>query len=135
MGDRIQTLEDCIAEVSDRTDADHLIALGINSFAAGAIAADYVYKRNLLEDLLDILQGVRAKHYPQDNHEAAELPYIIWETLRSARPRLETAQRFLDTFGRDIGIVAVRENERMAREMEDPGYSDNAWDNDAQDAI
>ena len=135
MNQRHEVIEKVLMEVSDRTDADHLIALGINSFSAGAIAADYVYKRNLLEDLLDILHGVRAKHYPQDNHEAAELPYIIWETLRTARPPLKTAQRFLDTFGRDIGIVAVRENERMAREMEDSGYSDNAWDNDAQDAI
>ena len=62
MFDRIKILENCIDEVTARTDADHLIELGVDSFVAGAEAAEYIYPRNLLEDLLDVLKGERAKH-------------------------------------------------------------------------
>ena len=39
MFDRIKILENCIDEVTARTDADHLIELGVDSFVAGAEAA------------------------------------------------------------------------------------------------
>ena len=124
MYDTINILERCIKEITDRTDADHLIKLGVDPFVAGAEAAEYVYPRNLLEDLLDMLKGQRAKHYEMDNHEVRELPYQIWQKFIYTKPPLETVMDFWCAFERDIGVESGRAAIQAHRELDEMDMDD-----------
>ena len=128
MFDRIKILENCIDEVTARPDADHLIELGVDSFVAGAEAAEYIYPRNLLEDLLDLLKGQRAKHYESDNSEVHQLPYDIWRQFISAKPPLESAMDFWSAFERDIGTESGRATIQAYRELDEMDDEMDSYD-------
>ena len=124
MYDRIKALEKCIEEVTARTDADHLIKLGVDPFVASAEAAEYTYPRNLLEDLLDMLKGERAKHYKMDNSQVRELPYQIWLNIKNTKPPLETAMDFWRAFEWDIGIESGRATIEAYHDLDEMGMGD-----------
>ena len=121
MNQRHEVIEKVLMEVCQRTDADHLIALGRDPFVAGALAADWLYPRNMLEDLLDMLMGIKPSHYPFDAHDVEALPYDIWDQINRADPPLMTATDFWEEFQKDIGSESMKQTIRTYDELEAMG--------------
>ena len=121
MNQRHEVIEKVLMEVCQRTDADHLITLGRDPLVAGALAADWLYPRNMLEDLLDMLMGIKPSHYPFDAHDVEALPYDIWNQINSADPPLMTATDFWEEFQKDIGSESMKQTIRTYDELEAMG--------------
>ena len=118
---RCDVIEKVLLEVCRRTDAAYLVTRGVDQFVAGAIAADWIDPRNMLEDLLDMLQDIKPSHYPSDAHDVEALPYDIWDQINGANPPLETAPDFWEEFQKDIGAESMRQIIRTYEELKEMG--------------
>jgi len=118
---RCDVIEKVLLEVCRRTDADYLVTRGVDQFVAGAIAADWIDPRNMLEDLLDMLQDIKPSHYPSDAHDVEALPYDIWRHINRANPPLRSAPDFWEEFQRDIGV----ESGKQVQRVEEDGITDS----------
>lgn len=121
MNQRHEVIEKVLMEVCRRTDADHLITLGRNPLVAGALAADWLYARNMLEDLLDMLTGIKPSHNPEDAHDVEALPYLIWNQINRADPPLMSTTDFWEEFQKAIGIESGKQTIRTYAELEAMG--------------
>jgi hypothetical protein len=117
---RCDVIEKVLLEVCRRTDADYLVTRGVDQFVAGAIAADWIDPRNMLEDLLDMLQDIKPSHYPSDAHDVEALPHDIWRHINRANPPLRSAPDFWEEFQKDIGA----ESGKQVQRVEEDGITD-----------